>query len=71
LYLDNIFFSLSCEHPTLPRAEVSAILEAENIPFKVKFSIPGVYRIEAPLSSISVIVKRASMVFRLQRDSFL
>jgi len=63
LHLDNIFFSLSCEHPTLPRAEVSAILEAENIPFKVKFSIPGVYRIEAPLSSISVIVKRASMVF--------
>ncbi|MEM2136376.1 MAG: methyltransferase domain-containing protein [Candidatus Methanomethylicia archaeon] len=59
--MENIFFRLSCEHSSLPIAEIKAIMEAENIPYKHKFSPPCTLRVSMPLNYVDVVLKRSSM----------
>ncbi|OYT59418.1 MAG: hypothetical protein B6U75_03860 [Desulfurococcales archaeon ex4484_217_1] len=63
MYL-KYYFLLSGEHETLPKAELRAILEAENIKYRVIKNLDQVVLIEAINSpkKIAKIIERASMV---------
>jgi tRNA (guanine10-N2)-dimethyltransferase len=66
----EIIFTLSKEHPTLPKAEVKSVLTAESIPFDMKQESNGVLIIEIPdeyLKSIETIGKRLSHVHEVCR----
>jgi tRNA (guanine10-N2)-dimethyltransferase len=62
---------LSKEHPTLPRAEVEAVLEAEKVDFRVKEEQKGLLIINVPdhlLPSLKIVADRLSYtheIFRL------
>ncbi|MCS7097055.1 MAG: THUMP domain-containing protein [Candidatus Methanomethylicia archaeon] len=58
-----MFFRLSCEHESLPAAEVKAILEAERIPHKFLYSPPCIFRVSMPIDFVNRILNRSSMVF--------
>lgn len=51
---------LSGEHPTLPQAEVKAILESEKIPFKIVRERNQLLRIEAADETVKLINRRAA-----------
>lgn len=59
--MDNIFFRLSCEYPSLSLSEVRAIMEAERIPYKFKNSPPCIFRVLMPIDHVDIILKRSSM----------
>ncbi|MEM0085220.1 MAG: methyltransferase domain-containing protein [Candidatus Methanomethylicia archaeon] len=61
--MEDVFFRLSCEHESLPTAEVKAVMEAERIPYKSKFSPPCIFRVSMPLKYVDIILKRSGMVF--------
>ncbi|NHV11725.1 MAG: methyltransferase domain-containing protein [Candidatus Verstraetearchaeota archaeon] len=63
MLMENFFLRLSCEHPSLPMAEVKAILEAERIPYTLNTSLPCVFRFSSSKESIRTILKRSSMAF--------
>ena len=44
----EIAFILSLEHPTLPKAEIIAVLKAENISFTIKKDFAGLLILEIP-----------------------
>jgi len=47
----EIAFILSLEHPTLPKAELKAVFEAENLPFIIKEEFDGFLILEIPEES--------------------
>ncbi|MCX8175740.1 MAG: methyltransferase [Candidatus Bathyarchaeota archaeon] len=55
-----IFILVSGEHPTLPKAEVKAILEAENFYFNFFDSPPRVLRIDASTKAGRIVCERAA-----------
>ncbi len=48
----EVAFILSLEHPTLPKAEIKAVLKSENIPFTVKKDLEGLLILEIPQPSL-------------------
>jgi len=57
----ELFFLLSGEHETLPVSELKAILEAEGHRYGVVGQLRQVVRVEADLSCIESIVRRAAL----------
>ena len=55
-----IFTLISGEHPTLPKAEVKAILEAENFYFKFSDSPPRILRVDVSIEAGKIIGERAA-----------
>lgn len=51
----EIAFILSLEHPTLPKAELKAVLNAENIPFEIIQEFDGLLILDIPLTSLNII----------------
>ncbi|RLI26205.1 MAG: hypothetical protein DRO52_02880 [Candidatus Hecatellales archaeon] len=51
---------LSGEHPTLPSAEVKAILEAESLPYRVVEEKPCLLRLEAQREAVEAVWRRAA-----------
>ncbi len=60
----RLFFILSGEHPTLPPAEVKAILEAEEVNYILVRERPHLIEIEAPISACERVCSRASMTLQ-------
>ncbi len=58
--MPSLFFHLSGEHKSLPSAEVKAILESRNIPFKNVKEICQVLSLEANESTLYEVYSRAS-----------
>jgi tRNA (guanine10-N2)-dimethyltransferase len=58
---DRLFFIISGEHPTLPAAELRAILEAESCQFHIVDSTPKLLLVDAPRSCIEPVSTRSSM----------
>jgi len=56
----KLFFLLSGENPTLPAAEVKAILESEGYRYGNVVEMDQVLRLEAPLESVKIIPVRAA-----------
>jgi tRNA (guanine10-N2)-dimethyltransferase len=59
----EIVLIMSQEHKTLPKAEIEAVLKAENIPFDIKSQYDGILILDVPEScskSIEMIGKRFS-----------
>jgi len=57
----NLFFLVSGEHATLPISELKAILEAEGHRYDIVGQFRQVVRVEAALSCIKPIVRRAAL----------
>jgi len=57
----NLFFLLSGEHPTLPVAEVQAILKAESISYRITEKLTQVLRLEAESNCIESIFLRSAL----------
>jgi len=57
-----LFFLLSGEHPTLPHAELKAVLEAEGFDFTPLGDLRQLSRLICPPSCSTHVAKRASMV---------
>lgn len=58
---EKLFFVVSGEHPTLPEAELRAILEAERCQYQIAKSVPKLLLVEAPRSFIKTVSFRSSM----------
>lgn len=58
---ENLFFLISGEHPTLPSSEVKAILEAEEISYRVRKQSFKLLSLEAPLEALQKVNHRSSM----------
>ena len=56
----KLFFLLSGENETLPYAELTAILEAENINFSIIEKLDQVMRLEADISCIKEVRLRSA-----------
>ncbi len=56
-----IFFLLSGEHPTLPKAELFSILDSGNYRYKVLEELPQVIRLETDMKCATLVEKRAAM----------
>ncbi len=59
--MTRLFFLLSGEHPTLPFAELKAILEAEGFKYRIIGKLSQVMRIDASIESIKPIVHRTAL----------
>ena len=60
-----LYAYLSGEHPTLPLAELKAILEAEGQPYRVLHVFEQLALLEAPRPAAPLVVSRAGMVKEL------
>lgn len=58
----KVFVVLSGEHPTLPMAEMKAILDANHIAFKVTESFYKLVEIEADLRAVKKIANRGAFI---------
>ncbi len=58
---DLIYFFLSGEHPTLPKAEIAAILEAEQVNFNERGLATQLYRVEASSDTLNKVYLRSAM----------
>jgi len=58
---DLIYFFLSGEHPTLPKAEIAAILEAERVNFNERGLATQLYRVEASCETLNKVYLRSAM----------
>lgn len=56
----RLFFLLSGENETLPAAELTAILEAENIPCEVRKRLDQLVSLESDLESVEAVHRRAA-----------
>lgn len=77
----EVAFILSLEHPELPKAELKAVLEAENVPFVIREEFEGLLILEVPeileipegsLESFEVALERLSLTheaFRISIDT--
>jgi tRNA (guanine10-N2)-dimethyltransferase len=59
--LTRLFFLLSGEHENLPLSELKAVLEAENCGFQVLEKLDQVARIEADLTCLDAVTRRAAL----------
>jgi len=59
--VEKLFFLLSGEHSTLPFSELTAILKAENRPFRIIEKLDQILRIEADADAAEAIKKRAAL----------
>jgi tRNA (guanine10-N2)-dimethyltransferase len=66
----KLFFLLSGENETLPKAELKAILEAEGLDFEVKEQLDLVIRLEAAKDSISAIHRRSAYTKKCMLELF-
>jgi tRNA (guanine10-N2)-dimethyltransferase len=57
----RLFFLLSGEHPTLPAAELKAILKAESYRYRILEKLTQVLRLEADASSVEAIRFRSAL----------
>jgi tRNA (guanine10-N2)-dimethyltransferase len=57
----KLFFLISGEHPTLPISEVKAILEAEDVKYKILEKLTQVLRIETNPNSVEAIRFRSAL----------
>lgn len=57
----DLFLLLHGDHPTLPAGEIKAILEAEDIPHRIKGMLPQVLRCSLNEACVPAISKRAYM----------
>ncbi len=58
----RVFVILSGEHPTLPLAEMSAILDANRIPFKIAESFFKLVEIDADIHAVKTIADRGAFM---------
>jgi len=58
---ERLFFVVSGEHPTLPHAEIRAILHAFGIGFKEIAAYPKLLRVKADPSALDAVAKRSMM----------
>ncbi len=58
----RVFFILSGEHPTLPLAELKAILEAHKIPFKITGSFYKLVELETKLDAVKAAFGKGGFV---------
>ena len=58
---DPIYFFLSGEHPTLPKAEITAIMEAERVNFNERGMATQLYRTEASSEALNKVYLRSAM----------
>jgi tRNA (guanine10-N2)-dimethyltransferase len=58
---EKLFCLISGEHPTLPTAEIKAILEAEGIEYKILVELPKLLIIHADQKSLEKIAYRSAM----------
>ena len=58
----KLFFLVSGEHPTLPKAELRAILESEHISFKELDGAPQVVRLLVDSGCVDAVVRRSAFV---------
>ena len=56
----NLFLLLSGEHEDLPLSEVRAVLEAENRPYRVMEKLDQILRLEADLTCVKDLKRRAA-----------
>jgi tRNA (guanine10-N2)-dimethyltransferase len=56
----KLFFLLSGENETLPAAELTAILKAENLHFELKEKLDQVARLESDIKSVRVVHQRSA-----------
>jgi tRNA (guanine10-N2)-dimethyltransferase len=56
----RLFFLLSGENETLPAAELTAILEAENFPFKIREELDLLVSLESDVKSIEAVHNRSA-----------
>lgn len=68
--LENIFCLLSGENPTLPQAEVEAILESERHPMEASLKLPRMLRFRSTLRGAEAIVRRAAYTRLCCREIF-
>lgn len=54
----NLFFLLKGDHPTLPTAEVKAIMEAEGVPYALKSGAPQLLRCQTAVKSCAAVARR-------------
>jgi len=57
----RLFFLVSGEHPTLPYAEIKAILESENIPYNQLEKLPQILRLNSSAFCVQRISSRSSL----------
>ncbi|MEJ2241061.1 MAG: hypothetical protein P8Y18_02825 [Candidatus Bathyarchaeota archaeon] len=57
----KLFFLISGEHPTLPISEVKAILEAEDVKYKILENLTQVLRIETNPNCVEMIRFRSAL----------
>ena len=58
----RVFLVLSGEHPTLPLAEMRAILDANRIPFKITGSFYKLVEIQAEIEAVKPIAGRGAFI---------
>jgi len=58
---ERLFFVVSGEHPTLPHAEIRAILYASGIGFKEIAAYPKLLRVKANPSALEAVARRSMM----------
>src|SRR2546425_13319738 len=61
-YPTRVFVILSGEHPTLPLAEMSAILDANRIPFKIAESFFKLVEIDADIDAVKTVADRVAFM---------
>src|SRR5438132_1189217 len=64
----RVFVILSGEHPTLPLAEMSAILDANRIPFKIAESFFKLVEIDADIAAVKTIADRGAFMDELGEE---
>lgn len=57
----KLFFLLSGEHETLPASELKAVIDAEGYAYKVLEELDQVLRLEADLSCVNAVERRAAL----------
>jgi len=58
---ERLFFVVSGEHPTLPHAEIRAILQATGVSYKEFAASPRILRLEAETSALDAVAQRSMM----------
>lgn len=59
--MPHFFFLLSGEHPTLPFAELKAVLETENIAYEELQKLPQILRLTASIDAVEALKRRAAL----------
>jgi tRNA (guanine10-N2)-dimethyltransferase len=66
----KLFFLLSGEHPTLPAAELQAILEVVDYSYRISEKLTQVLRLEADLNSVKAVKFRSALTRICCREIF-